>query len=342
MRKTCCLAVLVSFGMFLMECSGCNSFHAAAPPEPISGVTVKCVLSEESLGIAFKVGDKYGSFRLEIVNSSDKDLIVGNDMFLYAKERCAIVAGSPDATDNTSASSDPDRALMYASRSVLLTGVALSGDQAKQVSKYVYGANGQELHLDPTTAKDWKGAWDTLVPAHGNAVIAQQLMTWPGSGTGWVATPELKVKENGVPCRVLAELGEQSNAASFILPMTPKSLAEFAQDAARPMELREWAVGWLAALPDGQGWKAAGGFLEDTQAPLELRKSAARWLATRAPAEALSLVDQALWETQSPPDLQETCYYALTWSPQSETKQTYLQKAHDHPSEKIRKLSKEQ
>jgi hypothetical protein len=230
-----------------------------------------------------------------------------------------------------------DRALMYSADADLLSGV-----RGQNTVKYVYGANGQQFSLDSSMAKDWKGSWQTSIPPGGKVVLAQQLMTWPGSSKGWLATPELTLKGKAcIPCRVITELGGGTTARSVVLPMSHAGLVPFIRDEKNPLVLREWAVGWLAALPCKLGQIAAGNLLLDAQSPIEVRKAAARWLATQAPPHALSLVVTALWSKECPGELQRTCFYALTWSPHPEAK-ALIQKGKEHPDSEIKATAQKQ
>jgi len=139
---------------------------------------------------------------------------------------------------------------------------------------------------------------------------------------------------NGPPFRVLARLGP-STGKPAILPLTVEKLREYVDADSHPMILREWAVGWLAALPVEQGWRAAAAVLASENKPIEIRRAAARWLGTHSPAQALQGIREVMWKNSSPDDLEVACYYTLTWSPHEEAK-GMISDAAKHPNAQIR------
>ena len=291
----------------------------------LQDIRVHGALKNESLGVDFKIGGSHGSAYLEISNNSKEPLSVGNDEHIWAEggdiDTILLIAGA-------NRSDQQDRLLAYACGARMVSGV-----KDGKLVRYIFGPGGQGFELDSSAAKDYKGSWPAEVSAGGKATIAQQIMTWPGSDRGWVATPVLRLKD-GPRFRIIAPLGDAANRTPILLAMAPKGLAAILTDKSQPLPIRRWAGAWLTSLSENEGWKEAVPIVCDKNTDLEVRTALVKSLATQAPAEALTTIDQVLWDGTTPKELQLQCFYALTWSPHQEAKEL-IKKAAKHPNDEV-------
>lgn len=274
-------------------------------------VSITCELSSKDFfgGHWIKIGDKKGAVALKIRNSKGEDLSIGRDIYIW------VNSGSPKLVyllNDKGLTDENRRKLQYATLADYFTAL----DNGKMI---VMGFNawGQQFQIDDSMGGEmYKGIWNAVLPASGKAEIRQQLITWPGSDTGWVATPVLSgsgEKENGV--RVVGEFAANGTVADpKVIIMDTKTLSAFAKDTGIPLDVRQWSVGWLAELADNSGAGILINILKDKQMPPNLRKSAARWLAVKHPAAGLSVIEEVMWSKTVDADLQKACYYAFDWA----------------------------
>jgi hypothetical protein len=290
-----------------------------------TAIQARCTLVQQDLGMTFSVGKEHCAVLLEITNGELEDLEIGADLFLAVPDGkwkgAVLVSGKNGLVDET-------QSLPFASGAYIRT--CVDGGQIKGMGF----VTGDFAVLQGEGFKGYQGTWPVALPRGATVKIAQRLFFWPGSTAGWFASPILKAKASTTPgFRLLGSLGSTS-PSPMRLSMSIAELKRFVADLSKPMPLREWAVGWLAARPEETGWRSASMVLTDAKAEPSLREAAARWLATQAPPAALEWVNKVMWDKTTPEQLQLTCYYSLTWSEHKAAK-PFIEAARNHPYGKI-------
>ena len=267
-------------------------------------VTVKCVVSSQDLfeGTFIKIGRRRGAVLIALRNGGTQKLQVGSDLHLLIGKKVVYLVNTPGLTE------DDRHALLYAAYADYFTAL----DKGKLVN-IGFSAWGQQFRLQESVSKDYKGKWPGAVPAKGSAAIQQQLTTWPGGASGWVATPVLKRGPALPGFRIIGKFATDGSVSQTAhVPMQAKQVLALVRDSAKPMGVREWAVGWLTDVAGGAEHLVA--LVQAQGMPTEVRIAAVRWLAVRLPEKGLPAIDKLLWARGTPKKLQAACYYSFAWA----------------------------
>ena len=293
-----------------------------------ANLRVTASIDKASLGIKFKINE-YGSVQIEIINDGSEDLLVGDDMFIWAE----VEKGFNVALVMPPHNSIPEDKL---SKYVYAFGVSNFSKVRTDAVLWALGPGGDWLDL-AGVGGTYQGRWPKTLRAGSNVLIEHRLASWPGIDKGWIATPVLSAP-NALLFRILSKIGDQQNTTHVVVVMTSERLESLIHDHSIPVAVREWVACWLASADSAEYLKVAVELLSNTLLDVQIRGALARSLSTQAPPKSLDAINDVLWNTSTPDELQLVCYYSLTWSGHAEAN-AFIEKAIDHPHERISKIA---